>query len=87
MNEISNFVEGSLNGCDADNTTSVLNHPPYIPNVDGGDLNYHTVCMSSKQYAGHHYDLHNLYGYAESMATSLYVLDRIINNIPSRIIS
>lgn len=74
MNEISNFVQGSLYGCDNNTIDYSLNHPPYVPGVDGGDLNYKTVCMSGKQYAGSHYDVHNIYGFAESMVTSLYVL-------------
>ncbi|XP_065212096.1 lysosomal alpha-glucosidase-like [Planococcus citri] len=70
MNEISNFVQGSLTGCNGDQADFSLNNPPYLPGVDGGNLNYKTVCMSGIQYVGSHYDAHNIYGYAESMATS-----------------
>lgn len=70
MNEPSNFWSGSSTGC-PDNT---LEHPPYVPaGVDGGKLFYRTVCMSSTQYAGHHYDVHNLYGFTEAIVTSLWV--------------
>lgn len=74
MNEISNFVDGSLYGCEPANNT--LDNPPYVPNILGGYLNYHTVCMSGKQFASSHYDIHNLHGFAESMITSLYVVNK-----------
>lgn len=68
MNEPSNFWSGSSTGC-PDNS---LEHPPYVPaGVNGGELFYRTVCMSSTQYAGRHYDVHNLYGFTEAVVTSL----------------
>ncbi|KAK9880765.1 hypothetical protein WA026_013086 [Henosepilachna vigintioctopunctata] len=66
MNEPSNFYSGSITGCPKNN----LENPPYIPNVDGGFLNYKTMCMSCKHYVGLHYDVHNLYGFTEAIVTN-----------------
>jgi len=67
MNEPSNFWSGGPEGCPNNN----LEHPPYLPaGVNGGKLFYNTVCMSSLQYAGRHYDVHNLYGFTEAIVTS-----------------
>ncbi|XP_023025858.2 lysosomal alpha-glucosidase [Leptinotarsa decemlineata] len=66
MNEPSNFLSGSFNGC----PQSSLENPPYLPGVDGGIINYKTMCMSARHYAGLHYDIHNVYGLAEAIATS-----------------
>ncbi|XP_054834159.1 lysosomal alpha-glucosidase [Eublepharis macularius] len=65
MNEPSNFVEGSLEGC----PNNKLENPPYVPGVLGGSLKTHTLCASSKQYLSSHYDLHNLYGLMEAIAS------------------
>lgn len=70
MNEISNFVDGSLEGC-GDSVNNTLDNPPYVPTVEGGRLNYGTLCMSAKQYISSHYDVHNIYALAESIATNL----------------
>lgn len=67
MNEPSNFLNGQINGC----SQSELDNPPYVPKVDGGSLNYKTVCMSAKQYASDHYNVHNLYGFTEAIVTNL----------------
>lgn len=67
MNEPSNFYSGSSNGCPQNN----LEHPPYVPDVDGGFLFYKTICMSCVQYAGLHYDVHNLFGFTEAIVTNL----------------
>ncbi|XP_072549705.1 lysosomal alpha-glucosidase isoform X2 [Salminus brasiliensis] len=65
MNEPANFVQGSVLGCpDTD-----LEDPPYVPDVIGGQLNSGTLCMSSQQALSTHYNLHNLYGLTEAMAT------------------
>lgn len=69
MNEPSNFLSGSFTGC----PKSTLESPPYLPNIDGGVINFKTMCMSAKHYAGLHYDVHNLYGFTEAIVTSLYV--------------
>lgn len=66
MNEPSNFLSGSFNGC----PNNSLEHPPYVPGIDGGVLNYKTMCMSSKHFAGLHYDVHNLYGFTEAIVTN-----------------
>lgn len=67
MNEPSNFWNGQADGCPESN----LDNPPYTPNVDGGILSYKTVCMSAKQYASDHYNVHNLYGITEAIVTNL----------------
>ena len=71
MNEPSNFVAGSLSGCPAD---SIWDNPPYTPGIDDELLASKTLCPSYMQYAGRHYDLHNLYGYTEAVVTNKYVL-------------
>jgi lysosomal alpha-glucosidase len=64
MNEISNFVPGSLNGC----PNNSLENPPYLP----GDrkLQDMTLCMSAKHHAGEHYNVHNLYALYEAAVTN-----------------
>lgn len=74
MNDPSNFFSGEKNGC----PNNTLEHPPYIPGVDGGALYHRTLCMSAKQYYGHHYNLHNVYGIAEAIVTS-YAM-RVLRN-------
>uniref|UniRef100_A0A9L0SKB0 Lysosomal alpha-glucosidase n=1 Tax=Equus caballus TaxID=9796 RepID=A0A9L0SKB0_HORSE len=65
MNEPSNFVKGSVDGC----PDSDLENPPYVPGVVGGTLRAATVCASSQQFLSTHYDLHNLYGLTEAIAS------------------
>ncbi|XP_060108603.1 lysosomal alpha-glucosidase [Heteronotia binoei] len=65
MNEPSNFVEGSLDGC----PNNKFENPPYVPGVLGRSLKTHTICASSKQYLSSHYNLHNLYGLTEAIAS------------------
>ncbi|KAM9597098.1 lysosomal alpha-glucosidase [Trichechus inunguis] len=65
MNEPSNFVKGSEVGC-PDNE---LENPPYVPGVAGGTLRAATICASSRQHLSSHYDLHNLYGLTEAIAS------------------
>lgn len=61
MNEISNFVDGSLQGCP---------HESAIPYHPGGyDLEHKTLCLDAKHHAGSQYDLHNLNGFYENIAT------------------
>jgi len=67
MNEPSNFFDGQKDGC-PDNQWE---NPPYLPAVQGGKLNYKTMCMSAVQFAGLHYDTHNLFGFTHSILTSL----------------
>ncbi|XP_030645548.1 lysosomal alpha-glucosidase [Chanos chanos] len=65
MNEPASFVQGSVDGCpDTD-----LEKPPFVPGVIGGQLNSGTLCMSSLQNFSTHYNLHNLYGLTEAVAT------------------
>ncbi|CAL4155464.1 unnamed protein product, partial [Meganyctiphanes norvegica] len=67
MNEPSNFWSGESNGCPDTN----LDNPPYLPAVHGGVLYYHTICMSAKHFLGYHYNIHNLYGFTETISTNL----------------
>ena len=64
MNEISNFVDGSLDGCPKND----LESPPYLPG--GHPLHQKTLCMSAKQAAGVHYNVHNLYAIFMAIVTS-----------------
>ncbi|KAL7055555.1 hypothetical protein AAHC03_022507 [Spirometra sp. Aus1] len=74
MNEPSNFVDGSLDGCIPD---SQLDHPPYLPPILGDFLYSKTICPSALHENGTHYDLHNLYGYMQAKATRT-VLQRLM---------
>ena len=65
MNEISNFVKGSRDGCPK---KSSLEYPPYTPG--NKTLATATLCMSAKQHAGLHYNVHNLYSFYENIATN-----------------
>ncbi|NXE56562.1 LYAG glucosidase, partial [Casuarius casuarius] len=65
MNEPSNFVEGSQDGCPSNS----LEEPPYVPGVFGERLQAGTICASSQQYLSSHYNLHNLYGLTEAIAS------------------
>ncbi|KFM12369.1 Lysosomal alpha-glucosidase, partial [Aptenodytes forsteri] len=66
MNEPSNFMDGSEDGC----PPGELDSPPYTPAVLGDSLSAKTVCASAKQKASVHYNLHNLYGLMEAKATA-----------------
>lgn len=74
MNEPSNFVDGSNDGC---NPLSKLDNPPYTPQIAGGKLNFRTIC-SSALHDGDvpHYNMHNLYALTEAKATR-HALERI----------
>ncbi|XP_040830836.1 sucrase-isomaltase, intestinal [Ochotona curzoniae] len=65
MNEVSNFVQGSNQGCN-DNT---LNYPPYTPAILDKLLYSKTLCMDAVQAWGRQYDVHSLYGYSMAIAT------------------
>jgi len=67
MNEPSNFLDGSFNGCP--NTS--LENPQYVPGPYDDPLRQSTVCMSARQYAGLHYNVHDLYGFTEAIATTM----------------
>ncbi|CAL1544846.1 unnamed protein product, partial [Lymnaea stagnalis] len=63
MNEISNFIDGSINGCDP---KSSYDNPPYLPAVSGGNLYTKTICPSAQHKISSHYNIHNIYGYFET---------------------
>ncbi|XP_076591162.1 sucrase-isomaltase, intestinal [Chaetodon auriga] len=65
MNEVSNFKQGSVNGC----TNNSLNNPPYVPNILDKLMYSKTLCMDARQSWGNHYDVHSLYGYSMVLAT------------------
>ncbi|XP_068932192.1 lysosomal alpha-glucosidase isoform X1 [Petaurus breviceps papuanus] len=65
MNEPSNFVPGSVEGC----PNNDLENPPYVPGVIGGTLRAATICASSCQYLSSHYNLHAIYGLTEAIAS------------------
>ena len=65
MNDPSNFWDGSGKGC----PSTSLDYPQYAPYVEGGKLWSKTVCMSAQHHAGRHYDIHNIYAFAETIAT------------------
>ncbi|XP_061778812.2 lysosomal alpha-glucosidase isoform X1 [Nerophis lumbriciformis] len=77
MNEPSNFVDGSTNGCPSNN----LENPPYTPGVLGGLLRAKTICTSAQQKQSTHYNLHSLYGLMEGKA-SASALIRILAKRP-----
>ncbi|KAI4585152.1 hypothetical protein MJG53_006686 [Ovis ammon polii x Ovis aries] len=66
MNEVANFVDGSVSGC----STSNLNYPPFTPKILDGYLFSKSICMDAVQHWGQQYDVHNLYGYSMAIATS-----------------
>ncbi|NXD21371.1 LYAG glucosidase, partial [Spelaeornis formosus] len=66
MNEPSNFMDGSEDGC----PPGEFDSPPYTPAVLGDSLSAKTVCASAKQKLSVHYNLHNLYGLMEAKATA-----------------
>ncbi|XP_041960066.1 lysosomal alpha-glucosidase [Alosa sapidissima] len=77
MNEPSNFVDGSLNGC----PETPFDAPPYTPGVLGGSLRSKTICASARQKLSSHYNLHSLYGLMEAKASSS-ALERIVGKRP-----
>jgi len=69
MNEPSNFVVGSTEGC----TTNKYDNPPFTPSIVGGSLSQKTLCPSARHGSDLHYNLHSLYGHSELMATQMCV--------------
>ncbi|XP_070553627.1 sucrase-isomaltase, intestinal-like [Ptychodera flava] len=61
MNEPANFLTGSTEGCEF----NTLNNPPYKPKIFGDVLADKSLCPDFVHYAGKHYDVHSLYGWAE----------------------
>ena len=92
MNEPSNFVTGSVNGC----PNNKYENPPYFPSsLDENPLSQKTICMTATQYyigPGNnnnktiHYNTHSLYGFSDTVATS-YALNQTFNNKRNVIIS
>uniref|UniRef100_A0A3P9HJ83 Si:ch73-12o23.1 n=1 Tax=Oryzias latipes TaxID=8090 RepID=A0A3P9HJ83_ORYLA len=66
MNEPSNFLDGSTNGCPSNS----FENPPYTPGVLGGLLRAKTVCATAQQKLSMHYNLHSLYGLMEAKASA-----------------
>lgn len=64
MNEPANFVAGSTEGCNSNK----WNNPPYRPHILGS-LADKTVCPDALQTWGKHYDVHNLFGYSQTLQT------------------
>ncbi|GAB6021372.1 hypothetical protein CHUAL_003980 [Chamberlinius hualienensis] len=67
MDEPSNFISGSVNGCPANST---LEYPPFVPGVTGGVLAHDTLCMTAQHYLDTHYHIHNLFSLYMSFRTS-----------------
>ncbi|XP_071832375.1 sucrase-isomaltase, intestinal-like isoform X2 [Apostichopus japonicus] len=68
MNEPSNMIDGSVNGCGEDR----WNRPPYLPKlykVFSGTLYEETLCMDSDHHGSTHYNVHSLYGHSHAKAT------------------
>ncbi|KFV47227.1 Maltase-glucoamylase, intestinal, partial [Gavia stellata] len=72
MNEPSSFVNGAVGGC----RNQQLNFPPYVPQLGyrSEGLIFKTLCMEGQQYLPDgspvsHYDVHNLYGWAQTKPT------------------
>ncbi|KAK4819612.1 hypothetical protein QYF61_008361 [Mycteria americana] len=65
MNEVSNFIKGSKNGC----AQNDLNYPPFTPSILDKLMFSKTLCMDAVQKWGKHYDVHSLYGYSMAIST------------------
>ncbi|XP_030278092.1 lysosomal alpha-glucosidase [Sparus aurata] len=77
MNEPSNFLDGSTEGCPSNS----LENPPYTPGILGGLLRAKTVCATAQQKLSIHYNVHSLYGLMEAKA-SASALKRIVAKKP-----
>ncbi|KAG1651834.1 Lysosomal alpha-glucosidase [Nymphon striatum] len=67
MNEPATFVNGSIYGCPKNNS---LENPPYLPPMDFGTMADKSLCMSAIQNFSTHYNLHNIYGLTQTIATN-----------------
>ncbi|KAI4832624.1 hypothetical protein KUCAC02_015586 [Chaenocephalus aceratus] len=77
MNEPSNFLDGSTNGCPSNS----LENPPYTPGILGGLLRAKTLCATAQQKQSIHYNMHSLYGLLEAKA-SANAMKRIVAKRP-----
>jgi lysosomal alpha-glucosidase len=68
MNDPSNEVDGSLDGC----VGNGLDYPVYVPGDDLDPIFKKTVCMSAKHKRGSHLHFHNLYSTLQALVTDLY---------------
>ncbi|XP_027203752.2 LOW QUALITY PROTEIN: lysosomal alpha-glucosidase-like [Dermatophagoides pteronyssinus] len=69
MNEPSNFYDGQIDGC----PKTEIENPQYVPGMtdDSLTLRHKTLCMTARHYNDQlHYNLHNLYGFQEAIATN-----------------
>ncbi|XP_064456946.1 lysosomal alpha-glucosidase-like [Ornithodoros turicata] len=65
LNEPSSLYSGSEVGC----PNSSLENPPYLPGDGQEQLCTKTLCMTSRLHASLHYNVHNLYSYAQTLRT------------------
>jgi lysosomal alpha-glucosidase len=79
MNEPSNFLYGSIDGCPQ---SSKYDNPPFTPHVMDDKLPSRTLCPSARQYLSNHYNLHNMYGHFEAMATNMALRAVNVNKRP-----
>uniref|UniRef100_A0A4X2L9V0 Sucrase-isomaltase n=1 Tax=Vombatus ursinus TaxID=29139 RepID=A0A4X2L9V0_VOMUR len=82
MNEVSSFIPGSREGCEANK----LNYPPFTPDILDNVMYSKTICMDAVQHWGKHYDVHSLYGYSMAIATEKAV-ERVFPNKRSFILT
>ncbi|RWS13457.1 lysosomal alpha-glucosidase-like protein, partial [Dinothrombium tinctorium] len=76
MNEASNFIDGSYEGC----PSSPIEDPPYIPGHL--KLRHKSICATAKTHAGLYYDTHNLYSTYQTFATYQALLETIPGKRP-----
>lgn len=82
MNDPSTFCTGECGNakCEGEKTDAQKNmSKPYHRIGHKLDMEHMTLDLASRQYLGNHYDLHNMYGFYESIATR-DGLDRILKN-------
>ncbi|CAH1268259.1 MGAM [Branchiostoma lanceolatum] len=65
MNEPTNFVHGSVNGC----SNNKWDNPPYLPKILGPNIYSKTLCMNSEHGGTKHYNTHSLYGWSQAEPT------------------
>ncbi|ELW64814.1 Sucrase-isomaltase, intestinal [Tupaia chinensis] len=82
MNEVSSFIQGSREGCSANN----WNYPPFTPDILDKLMYSKTICMDAVQNWGRQYDVHSLYGYSMAIATEKAV-ERVFPNKRSFILT